>query len=59
MVKVRITGEKIKLVNPSIISIDAWDLRIRLDKRRRSDPAISWYDHCEAPSTLRLAAQMR
>ncbi|MFB2875580.1 hypothetical protein [Floridanema aerugineum] len=43
--------KKAKLASPSIISTVVWDLQIRLGKRRESDPAISWYDHCEAPST--------
>ncbi|MCL1474640.1 hypothetical protein LAY57_28855 [Argonema antarcticum A004/B2] len=47
--------KKAKLANPSIIYTEVWDLHIRLSKRRQSDPAISWYDHCEAPSTGLLA----
>ncbi|MGQ9873528.1 hypothetical protein [Leptodesmis sp.] len=42
-------------MNPSTFAAKVWDLQIRLDKRRQSDPAISWYDHCEAPSISGLA----
>lgn len=28
-----------------------WDLEMKLQRRRFSDPALSWADRCEGPST--------
>jgi len=30
-----------------------WYLYIKLDEKRESDPALSWDNSCEAPSTVR------
>jgi len=41
-----------KLNNLFTQLMSIWELYVKLNKRRQSDPGLSWYDHCEAPSTL-------
>ncbi|MEH2297856.1 hypothetical protein [Nostoc sp.] len=45
--------------SPFIQLMSIWELHVKLNKRRQSDPGLSWYDHCEAPSTARRKSKVK